>query len=167
MTEIFYDQGNPEHAYPLCGVPVGYKVLAPDNSDLPINCVAEHDLGTFDVTVTCTSLDESLDGQEIEAKIVAYNSTAKDPETNVGESLVFKILCVKPPEENPFAIKDSAPVFDVSPDNFDLDLDSDNLDLQTFSLAISDSTNDLKLVKSSYGELSPYISEEWSSLGSG
>ena len=74
---------------------------------------------------------------------------------------------MKPPDENPFAIKDSAPVFDVSPDNVDLDLDTDNLDLQSFSIAISDSTNDLKLVKSSYGELSPYISEEWSSLGSG
>ena len=76
MTEIFYDEGNPEHVYPLCGVPVGYKVLAPDDSDLPINCVAEHDLGTFDVTVTCNSLDTSLDGQEIKAKIVAYNLTA-------------------------------------------------------------------------------------------
>ena len=167
VTEIFYDIGNPDHEYPLCGVPIGYKVLAPDDTDLPLNCVAEHDLGTFDVTVTCNSLDESLDGQVIEAKIVAYNATAKDPETNVGESQSFFIYCVKPTEDNPFAIKDSAPVFDVFPENFDLDLDTDSLDSLSFSISISDSTNDLKLVKGSYGKLASFITEEWSSLGSG
>lgn len=117
--------------------------------------------------MTCSSSDTSLDGQVLEAKIVAYNSTTTEKETNVGESQPFKIYCKKSLVENPFVIKTSAPVIDIFPDNQDLNLDTDSFEKREFQVSISDATNDLKLVSIAYGSLAPYIEESWSSIGVG